>query len=125
MTTTFKRSKPHFQRSLWDSHTLGRPDVIEWRLPPRYGSYYNSEDELLDQLNRLPSNDEVQELCSSLRAITLREFSSEIVNGSIDHLRQKLDRREYVRLLNSWIATAEETLAAGENAKRIAARRKK
>ena len=125
MTTAFKRANPHFQRGTWGVHGFWRPDRIEWRDEPRYKGHFNSEDEFLNQLNKLPSNDEVQELCSSLRVTALREFSSEVVNGSIKHLKGRIDRPEYIRLLNSWIATAEETLAAGKNVNQIAARRRK
>ena len=98
---------------------------LEWPQELPYGSTYGIEEELFDQREKLPSSDEVEELCSLLRVAALREFSSEVVNGSIDHLKQRIDQLEYIRLLNSWIATAEETLAAGKNVKRIAARRKK
>ncbi len=100
-------------------------DEFEWPQELPSVSPYGVEEEYLDQLDRLPSSDEVRELCSTLRAATLREFSSEVVNASVDHLNHRIDRLTYIRLLNSWIATAEETLAAGKDVKRIAARRRK
>ena len=57
-----------------------------------------------------------------LRASTLREMSIAIVNGSIEHAKGKIDTAEYLKLVNSWLATAEETVAAGKNVKRISAR---
>ena len=125
MTTTIKRRKSHFGGGIQAIHAFGRPHEIEWPQELLYGSPYGTEEELLDQLNKLPSSDQVEELCSVLRVAILRELSSEVVNGSIDHLKQKIDRLEYIRLLNSWIASAEETVAAGKNVNRIAARRRK
>ena len=100
-------------------------DEIEWPQEESHVSYYGFEDQILDQLDKLPSPEPVEELCSVLRVATLRQLSSEIVNGGIDHLKQNIDRLEYMKLINSWIATAEETVAAGKNVNRIAARRRK
>ncbi len=81
--------------------------------------------ELAGQLDKLPPPEDVEELLSALRVATLRELATEIVNGGIEHAKGNVDRLEYVRLINSWIATAEETVAAGRNVSRIAARRGK
>lgn len=81
--------------------------------------------ELAGQLDKLPPPEDVEELLSVLRAATLRELAAEIVNGGIEYARGNIDRLEYVRLINSWIATAEETVAAGRKVSRIAARRGK
>ena len=67
----------------------------------------------------------MEELLSVLRVATLRELATEIVNGGIEHAKGKISRGEYLELVNSWIATAEETVAAGRNASKIAARRRK
>ena len=83
------------------------------------------DEELSSQLDKLPSPEEVEELFSVLRVATLRELSAEIVNSSIEHAKGKITRVEYLELVNSWIATAEETVAAGRNVSRIAARRRK
>ena len=82
------------------------------------------DEELSSQLDKLPSPEEVEELFSVLRVATLRELSAEIVNSGIEHAKGNIDRLEYVELLNSWIATAEETVAAGRNTSRIASRRR-
>ena len=84
-----------------------------------------TDEELSEQLNKLPSPEEMEELFSVLRVSTLRELAVEIVNGGIEHAKGKISRAEYLELVNSWIATAEETVAAGRNVSRIAARRKK
>ena len=125
MTAMVEHMKPYRERlgrvrrgSRWENE-------LEWPQELPYGSTYSIEEDLFDQIEKLPSSHEVEELCSLLRVAALREFSSEVVNGSIGHLKQRIDRLEYIRLLNSWVATAEETLAAGKNVKRIAARRKK
>ena len=80
--------------------------------------------ELSVQLEKLPPPEDVEELLSVLRAATLRELATEIINSGIEHAKGNIDRLEYARLINSWIATAEETVAAGRNVSRIAARRK-
>ena len=84
-----------------------------------------TDEELSSQLDKLPSPEEVEELFSVLRVTTLRELSAEIVNRSIEHAKGKISRVEYLELVNSWIATAEETVAASRNASRIAGRRRK
>lgn len=98
-------------------------DGSYWNLPDGLG--YSREDELMDELGNLPSQDEVAELCSVLRVSTLRGMSEGVINGGVRHLRENADRVELAKLINSWIATAEETIAAGRNLNRIAARRKK
>ena len=96
----------------------------EWPAVTVFPSGYEYEDELVDQLAKLPSPRDVGELVSALRISALREFSTEVINGMIILVHENRDRLEHTRLINSWIATAEETVAAGRNHKRIAARRK-
>ena len=81
------------------------------------------DEELADQLDKLPPPEEVDEVLSALRVATLREFATEVANGGIAYAKGNIDRLEYAALLNSWLATAEETAAAGPNLSRIAARR--
>ena len=106
----------------WESHESAE---YEWPRPQGYGLGYEFEEELSDQIYKLPSPEQIEEICSVLRVAVLRELSAEIVNGSIKYVKTNADRLEYVKLLNSWIATAEETVAAGRNVNRIAARRRK
>ena len=80
--------------------------------------------ELAGQLDKLPSSEDVEELCSALRVSTLRKLATEIVNGGIEHAKGNIDRLEYVKLLSSWVATAEETVAAGKNVSKITSRRR-
>ncbi len=112
------------RRTFEESH-VGESYEHAWPQEAHYGLGYGLEDELYDQLGKLPTPEQVEELCSALRVATLRELSSEIVNGGIKHIKDNADRLEYAKLLNSWIATAEETVAAGKNVNRIAARRRR
>jgi hypothetical protein len=66
----------------------------------------------------------VEELVSALKTPLLRQMTIEIINGSIVFAKSG-DRLEHVRALNSWIATAEETVAAGRRLEQILSRRKK
>ena len=93
-----------------------------WAEPTVKGSY-NREDELLDRLQRFPTPSEVVELVSRLRAPLLRQMTTEIINGSIVFAKSG-DRLEHIKLLNSWIATAEETVASGRRVEQILSRRK-
>ena len=90
----------------------------EWREANAHREAANSV-----QLDKLPSPEEVEELFSVMRVATLREMAAEILNGGIEHAKGNTDRLEYARLVNSWIATAEETVAAGRNLPGIVARR--
>lgn len=85
---------------------------------------HDGDGELLDEMAKFPEIEELEELFAALPAPTLRELSLELVKGSIDYLRDHIDRLEYAGLINSWLVTAEETVAAGKVAGRIAARRK-
>lgn len=82
------------------------------------------DEELAAQLDKLLPPDEVAEVLSALSVATLREFATEIANGGIEYAKGNIGRLEYATLLNSWLATAEETAAVGRNLSRIAARRK-
>ena len=103
-------SEPHFELYGWSGHD-------------EHDSAYDFEEELCDQIARFPSDSEVKDLCDILRVAALRELSAEITNGGMDHIKGKTTRLEYAKLINSWLATAEETMAAGRNVKRIADRR--
>ena len=96
----------------------------EWDPTTVYYSGYDFEEELVDQLAKLPSPEDVDELMETLRISALRELSAGVVNGTVDHIKANESRLEQAKFINSWIATAEETVAAGRNYSRIAARRK-
>ena len=99
------------------------PDDV-WNPMTVHHSGYDFEEELVDQLAKLPDPEEVDELMETLRMSALRQLSSGVINGTIDHIRCNESRLEQAKFINSWIATAEETIAAGRNYSRIAARRK-
>ena len=96
----------------------------DWMTTGHNISGYEFEDELVNQLAKLPSEEDVDELMSALRVSALRQFSAGVVNGAIAHIKANGDQLENAKLINSWVATAEETVAAGRNHIRIAARRK-
>ena len=75
-------------------------------------------------MDELPTSEEVEELVHALDAPTLRDLSSAILTASIDYAQGRSENLAYLRTLNSWIATAEETVAAGEDMDEILARRK-
>ena len=127
---TLARRGPHIEKIGRIRHGLGNSPVEEfpeypWPQETHYGLGYDFEDELSDQLEKLPTPEQIEELFSALRVATLRELSAEIINGGIKHVKGKVDLLEYAKLLNSWVATAEETVAAGKNVNRITARRRK
>ena len=93
--------------------------------PDRSSRDYDFEEQLVDQLEKLPKPEGVEELFSVLRVAALRELSVEVVNSAIEYMKSNGDRLEHVKLINSWLATAEETVVAGRNLNRIVARRKK
>ena len=93
--------------------------------PDRSSRDYDFEEQLVDQLEKLPKPEGVEELFSVLRVAALRELSVEVINSAIEYVKSNGDRLEHVKLINSWLATAEETVAAGRNLNRIVARRKK
>ena len=81
-------------------------------------------DELASQLDKLPTSEEIEELICTLDVSTLREMSSAMLTASINYMNGREDKLQYLELLNSWIATAEETIAAGEDVGKILGRRK-
>ena len=125
---TLTRKEPHLEKRSRIHHPFDDSPVGElhiWPQEAHYGLGYSLEDELYDQFGKLPAPEHVEELCSALRVATLRELSSEIINGGIKHVKGNADSLGYAKLLNSWIATAEETVAAGKNVNTVAARRKR
>lgn len=81
-------------------------------------------DELTSHLDKLPTSEEIEELILALDVSTLREMSSAMLIASINYVNGREDKLQYLELLNSWIATAEETIAAGEDVGKILGRRK-
>ena len=122
---TLAESYYHDDKKRDSRHSGAKPDLVgDDPTALRYDAFGNDyEDELSDQLAKLPHAEQINELCSFLRAADIRELSKDVVNGGIELLKGNSGTLEYARLINSWVATAEETLAAGRNVNRIAARR--
>ena len=83
-----------------------------------------TEDELLDSLGGFPTSAEIEELVNALDVHSLRGMSSAILTAGVDYSEGRLDKPAYRKILNSWVSTAEETVAAGEDIDAILARRK-
>lgn len=122
---TIEHRERHFGRRDRSYHRSYESVVYEWPSGSSHGEGYDFEEELCDQLDKLPTREQVREICAALRIATLRELSAEVVNGGIEHVEGAIGRLDYAKLLNSWIATAEETVAAGTRVRRIGARRRK
>ena len=82
------------------------------------------EDKLRSHIDELPTSEEVEELVHALDAPTLRELSSAILKASIAYVEGRSEKPAYLQVFNSWVATAEETVASGEYIDEILARRK-
>ena len=80
--------------------------------------------ELRNYSENIPTPEEIAKLIAALDVPTLREMSSAILAASVDYVEGRTGKLQYLELLNSWIATAEETVAAGDDVGKILARRK-
>jgi hypothetical protein len=126
---TLAKRKYHMDKKGGVRHLDGGSDSYEygayaWPNESDYSLNYDYEEELCDHIYRFPAPAQVEDICAVLRISTLRELSTEIANGGIEHIKGNTTRLEYARLVNSWLATAEETVAAGKNVKRISDRRR-
>ena len=82
-----------------------------------------ADDERSIQVEMLPSSDEVAEVVSRLEIGDLREFAVAIMNAAAGSARGGGDL-DTIRLLNSWFASMEETVAAGDDLVEILSRRR-
>ena len=80
-------------------------------------------EEFAGQLDMLPSEDEVSAVVAKLEPDDLRTFAATVMNIAIKSARKGHADIDTVRLLNSWFATMEETIAAGDDLEEILARR--
>ena len=121
--TTSTRRDPNIKP--WHDWRRGerRPgwEPSEWHR--RATAAYPIEEQLLDQLGKLPNRGAVRDIFLRLPIATLRELSVEVFNDSVVYAKNRVDRVKYITALNSWMATAEETVAASGRTSRIAARR--
>lgn len=91
---------------------------------PAGESEYGPEDQLRDHLERFLTAEDIEYLCSKLRVSELRQMAADIMIAGIEHVRGNSSQLEFAILINSWLATAEETVAAGRNLNRVVARRR-
>ena len=83
-----------------------------------------ADDERSIQVEMLPSSDEVAEVVSRLEIGDLREFAVAIMNAAAESARGGDSDLDTIRLLNSWFASMEETIAAGDDLVEILSRRR-
>ena len=91
---------------------------------PAIESDYSPEEKLRYHIETALTADDIEYLCAKLRVSDLREMDAEIMVAGIEHVKGNSSQLEFATLINSWLATAEETVAAGKAANMIAARRK-
>ena len=75
------------------------------------------------QLSMFPTLEDTTELVENAALNDLREFTIAIMEIVIDLARRTRDL-DVIRLLNGWIATLEETIAAGDDLEEILSRRR-
>ncbi|MCY4580605.1 MAG: hypothetical protein OXD31_16375 [Chloroflexi bacterium] len=80
-------------------------------------------EEYSGQIGMLPTEYEVSIVVSKLALDDLKEFAASVMNVAVKAARQGYSDIETVRLLNSWFATMEETIAAGDDLEEILSRR--
>ena len=83
------------------------------------------DEQLRDHIEKFLTPDEIEYLCANLRVVDLREMAAGVLIAGIEHLKGNCSQLEFATLINSWLATAEETVSGGKAAGRIAARRNK
>ena len=97
-----------------ESHRRGRRRKFgyyhdnHWSNMWSHNAGYGLEDELCDRIERLPSPERIDVIFGVLDVPVLRELSKEVVNDSIEHVKGRTTRLEYVRRIDDWIVTAEE-----------------
>ena len=80
-------------------------------------------EEYSGQIEMLPNQGEVSIVVSKLALDDLREFAASVMNVAVNAACRRGSDLETVRLLNSWFATMEETVAAGDDLEEILSRR--
>lgn len=89
-----------------------RADLRGWRAQgpahqQTWQDVYTREDELLDQLGQLPTEEDIRTLISALRNATIREWTTGLIVDTVAAVQSR-DILEVAKATNSWIATAEE-----------------
>lgn len=106
-----------------DSH--GR--WLSWNLEsfvPKTPRVYDRED-INDQLDMLPTDDEILTVTSELEKDDLLEFATSIMSIAVKSARLGNLDIDTIRSINGWFASIEATVAAGSRLESILARRRK
>ncbi len=72
----------------------------------------------------LPNPVEVSSVVRQLDMDDLREFAASIMNVAVDSAHKGHSDLGTIRFLNSWFASMEETIAAGDDIEEILSRRR-
>ena len=124
-------------RTLRERHQIARSRVsrqYELGLPgwnpsvasetTQFAEAYDYEDEVIDQLARLPSGEVVRLLIAKLRNPELRELAQGIIIDVSNAARER-DNLGTMRVINSWMATAAEPLASRRKIRHVLAARER
>ena len=79
---------------------------------------YDREDQLLDQLDRLPSEEQIERLLELLRSPEIKALAKGVIIDSSTACK-KVDILEVARGINEWIATSEEILESRRRMRHI------
>lgn len=88
----------------------------------RVSGPYTSEDEWLDQLDSLPSQEQLEKLLGKMRTPELREYAQGLTEEIVAACKAG-NLLEVARVINGWIATAEELVTHRRNLRFIQAAR--
>ena len=92
--------------------------------PSPYVEEYDHEDEVLVQLARLPSADNVRDLIGRLRNPELKELAQGVIIDVSVGARNR-NNLETMKAINSWMATAAEPLASRRSIRHVLAARER
>lgn len=91
---------------------------------PKTSPVYNQED-INDQLEMMPTDDEIFAVTSELEKDDLLEFATSIMSIAVNSARLGNLDLDTIRSINGWFASIEATVAAGSKLESILARRRK
>ena len=94
-----------------------------WPDYARMTEHFGDED-ASDQIEMLPSSEEVLAVVSELETDDLRDLAASVMNAAVASARRGHCDLDTVRFLNGWFASMEETVAAGDDLEEILSRRR-
>ncbi len=106
-------------RQVMDGFVLRRGHSEEFRV-----TAITEAEDVSIQLSMLPEPDAVKPLIENTELDDLREFAIALTNLLIDVIRNLNVDIRVITLLNGWIASLEETIAAGDDLDEILSRRR-